>query len=648
MMRLATLVIVLLAFPSAVAAQKEAFFDALLPIYRSLAGTYGDEGTRLAGDLEAMAAALATWDASIRDAERELRAQLRGADRQTALQAHTVLASMYLDRGRYEDAVRELDEDLRIEPTRAAFHRLKGLALRALGKPRDAAAAFRSAWQNAPDDPQNAYHLLVAGLGQPTPREIERARDVLGAVERALVRGERERADALFLNLRPIDDEAAGGIAFAPAAYAPAFALLLNGQLEEGLAALRQAAAADPLVADAALRSEPAARGIAALKEGQVSQALAQLEAALTLAPRSVQARRLLGTAYWVSGDVTQSLDQLRNAVRLDPLDERSWLALARVLDDLGEWTEAADELRKAVGALPASGQLRWQLATISGKRQRTDEADLELMAVADRLVVIGGMGDWYGRIAGLAQAHLDYDRAIALLEQRVALTPNNASAHQALGRAYVDHGREDEGYAELVVALWLDPRSAETLTSIGLLHLGAHRYAAAVETLTRAAALAPASAAAVHALGEALTRAGRTSEGRIRLEEAERLRTGAVEQQRRLRTAGMLVLEAELHRSKGEFDRAIDAWQQVLALEGRSAAAHMRLAGVLMEAMRMDDAAAQLVLAIEADAGAEAHRRLALVYAAIGRPEESARERRLYTEKRIRELRERAESIAF
>jgi tetratricopeptide (TPR) repeat protein len=648
MMRLTTLVIVLLAFPSAVAAQKEAFFDTLLPISRSLAGTYGDEGTRLAGDLEAMAAALATWDASIRDAERELRAQLRGADRQTALQAHTVLASMYLDRGRFEDAVRELDEDLRLDPTRAAFHRLKALALRALGKPRDAAAAFRAAWQNAPDDPQNAYHLLVAGDGQPAPPEVERAREVLAAVERALVRGDRERADAPFLSLRPIDDEAAGGIAFAPAAYAPAFALLLNGQLEEGLAGLRQAAAGDPLVTDAALRSEPAARGIAALKEGQIGQALAQLEAALTLAPRSVQARRLLGTAYWVSGDVTQSLEQLRNAVRLDPLDERAWLALARVLDDLGEWTEAADELRKAVAALPGSGQLRWQLATISGKRQRTDDADVELMGVADRLVVIGGTGDWYGRIAGLAQAHLDYDRAVALLEQRVMLTPNNATAHQALGRAYVDQGREDEGYAELVVALWLDPRSAETLTSIGLLHLGAHRYAAAVETLTRAAALAPASAAAVHALGEALMRAGRTSEGRLRLEDAERLRTQAVEQQRRQRTAGMLVLEAELHRTNGEHDGAIEAWHQIMRLEGRSAAAHLRLADVLMAARRMDEAAAQLVMAIEAHGGAEAHRRLALVYAAMGRAGESARERRLYTEERLRDLRERARALAF
>ena len=165
--RVTTLVLLLLiAVPSAAApqtagAQKEAFFDALLPLYRALAGTYGDEGAQLASHVDTMAAALAGWDATIADAERELRAQLRGADPQTALQAHTVLASMYLDRGRFEDAVRELDNDLRIDPTRAVFHRLKGLALRALGRPREAADAFRAASRFDPADPQKVTRAAL-------------------------------------------------------------------------------------------------------------------------------------------------------------------------------------------------------------------------------------------------------------------------------------------------------------------------------------------------------------------------------------------------------------------------------------------------------------------------------------------------------
>ena len=92
-----------------------------------------------------------------------------------------------------------------------------------------------------------------------------------------------------------------------------------------------------------------------------------------------------------------------------------------------------------------------------------------------------------YGQLAGLAQGHLDYDRAVTLQELRVALTPNNAAAHKALGRAYVEQGREDTGYAELVTALLLDPLDAETLTALGQLHLAAGRTPQAVAALERA-----------------------------------------------------------------------------------------------------------------------------------------------------------------
>lgn len=638
-----------LALPGIASAQKDVFFDALLPFYRSLAGVYGDEGQRLAGYLETMASALARWDAEITATERDLRAQLAGAAPQAALRIHTVLASTYLDRGRFTDARVELDAALAIDPKRALLHRLRGLALGALGRPADAAdsaAAFRDAWRIDPADPQHAYFLIAHRSSRTTRAEITRAIETLRALEQGLLRGERGPAAAPFLSLAAVDDEAGGAVAFAPAAYAQAFAMVLSGDLHAGMAALRAAAAADPLAADASLRVEPAIRGIAALRQGLVGPALGQLESALTLAPKSAQVRRVLATAYWVSGDVSQAIDQLRAAVQLDPRDERSWLALGRMLDEIGQWTDAADALRQGVNALPDSGELRWQLSALSGKRQQTDEADLELMTVADRLVLLAGKGDFKGRTAALAQAHLDYDRAVALLEQRVELTPNHAGAHTALGRAYLDQGREDEGYAQLAIALWLDPAGADALGALGRLHLDAGRLQPAVAALTRAVSAAPGSAETMHALGEALTRAGRVDEGRTRLEEAARLRARAVELQRRQRTAGMLALEADVFRAAGDHDRAAGAWQEVLALEGRSAATHMRLAEVFVAATRLDQAAGQLVSAIGAGGGPETHRRLADVYLAMGRPDDAARERRLYTDQRLRELGERAGSV--
>src|SRR5262245_533049 len=151
------LVLALLAVPSTAVAQRDAFFSALVTFQRSLAGLYGDEGPQLAAQLESMSTALDRWDGEIREAEPQLRSRLPAADAQTTLQIHALLASLYLERGRYADAVREFDEDLSIDPRRAPFHRFRGLALQAMSRSAEAADAFRATWLLDPADPQNAY-----------------------------------------------------------------------------------------------------------------------------------------------------------------------------------------------------------------------------------------------------------------------------------------------------------------------------------------------------------------------------------------------------------------------------------------------------------------------------------------------------------
>jgi tetratricopeptide (TPR) repeat protein len=397
----------------------------------------------------------------------------------------------------------------------------------------EAAAAFRAAWLREPDDPQNAYRVVVYRSPETTAADVQRALGTLAGLERALIRRERARAYAVFMNVRAIDDDAAGAMGFVPARYAPAFSLLLNGDYAAAVVALRSAVAADPLNTDPAMRSERTTQGVAALKQGLVDIAITHLEAALE-AGESPQAHRLLGTAYWVSGDLGKSVLHLRAAVRLAPADERSWLALARALESSGNLPEAVDALQKAIGELPDAGALRWQLSVIAGKRQRTEAVDLELAAVAERLTLLAGKGELYDRAGRLAHGHLDYERALTLFEERVVLTPNNAAAHKTLGRAYIDAGREDEGYAELVIALLLDPLDTETLTALGQLHLMADRPAQAVDALERALAIQSDHSEALHALSDALLRTGRTAEGQKRREESDQLRTKDVDDQRR------------------------------------------------------------------------------------------------------------------
>jgi tetratricopeptide (TPR) repeat protein len=632
----------LLVLPPTASAQRDQFFDALLPFYRSLTGTFGDEGPRLTAQLETLSRALNRWDQALEATERTLRARLKDGDTRTALEVHTVLATLYAERSRYDEARREIDQAIRVDPSRAALHRFKALLHHAAKQPADAADAFRAAWLLEPEDPRNAYQLVVSRSDRTTASEMESALGTLARIERELTRGERAPAQTPFITLNSINDDVGGALAFAPAAYAPAFALLLEGEFEKGMTALRAAVAADPLVADPALRSEPMTRGVTALRQGQVEQALDDMIAAVAGAPGSSEARRILGTVYDVAGATDKTLQHLREAVRLNPRDERSWVTLARALDASGAWAEAMDVLRAALRSLPDSAALRWMLSSTAGRRQSTDEADLELIAMAERLVLLAGRGELYGRLAGFAQGHLDYERALTLLEQRVMLIPNSAVAHRALGLAYVDQGREDEGYAELVVALMLDNADVDTLTAIGRLHMNAGRYPAAVETLTRAVALRQDHLQAAHALADSLLRTGRIDEGQQSQKEVERLRERVGTRQRRERQAGMIGVQAELRMRERQFGSAIALWQQLIELEGGGATNYLRLAEALAGTGRLEEAAFQIKLAIATrNAGPEAHRRLAEAYASLGRNDESTSERRTYVELRLKQLRE-------
>ena len=231
--------------------------------------------------------------------------------------------------------------------------------------------------------------------------------------------------------------------------------------------------------------------------------------------------------------------------MRLNPRDERSRLALAQTLAAVGRSAEAEDVLRTAVAELPDASALRWRLSTRSQAEQ--DDDDRALIDMADRLVLLVGKGELYRALAGLAQLHLDDDKAIGLLQRAVGITPNNAAAHKALGRAYVENGRDAEGYAELVIALLLDPDDVETLTALGRWHLTADQPARAVEALERAVGIDPTNRLAVHALAGALIRVGRVSEGKQRLQESERLQAQAIEDDRRAKAAAVLRLNAEM-----------------------------------------------------------------------------------------------------
>src|SRR6185503_8019694 len=148
---------------------------------------------------------------------------------------------------------------------------------------------------------------------------------------------------------------------FAPVAYAPAFALIRQGKYDEALAKIRDAVAADPLIADRALQSDEAKRGIAALREKNMRLAIVALDAASGRSPQSAEVHRVLGMAFAAAKQFDKSLAQLEEASRLNPRDDRTRIAIADVLVASGKPDAARDSLRQAIRDFPESGEAYWQ-----------------------------------------------------------------------------------------------------------------------------------------------------------------------------------------------------------------------------------------------------------------------------------------------
>ena len=333
--RCASVLVLLLVLPAAASAQRDRFFGTLPALYRSLAGVYGDEGKEIAAHVETLSQALAAWDRDLAEAAAGLRARLKDGNPRTALEVRVTLSTLYAERSRFADALREIDEAIRINPRSPGLYRYKALLHDSRGQPVEAAAALRTAWQLDPKDPVNAYWLIVKRSRATTAAEIEQAAATLTIVERELVRRQRRITEPPFVVLSAINDDVGRATPFAPAAYARSFALLRGGEFAAGLAALKAAVAADPLLADPAMRLEPTTQGIAAQFVGLVPEAIAFLERAATQSPRSSEVQRLLGTAYAVNGDTAQGVEHLRAAVKLNPENERAWLTLARTLESV-------------------------------------------------------------------------------------------------------------------------------------------------------------------------------------------------------------------------------------------------------------------------------------------------------------------------
>jgi len=252
------------------------------------------------------------------------------------------------------------------------------------------------------------------------------------------------------------------------------------GRLKQAVSLYRRVVAAAP--------EHPHARhflGLALHQLGRTEEGLPHLEAAATAMPGDAMFHYNLAEAYRVLGRLSDAEAAYDRAARLAPGNPDVLLGLGSVTLMQGRPVEAARYLHMAAAGAPDDGEI----AECLGDALAEAGDDAQAVAAYERARSLGPASASLSVRLGQAYHRLDrIDRALPLLREAVAADGGDVAARMALGRVLmVAGGGEAEAAEQFEAALAVDPDLAEAHAALGDLELARGRFDAAAEHLVAA-----------------------------------------------------------------------------------------------------------------------------------------------------------------
>jgi tetratricopeptide (TPR) repeat protein len=244
-----------------------------------------------------------------------------------------------LARRAYDEAIRSLEQALRIDPRASVIHYPLAMAYRGAGQREKADAFLQRRGTTAPDlqDPliQQADVVLDSGVAhEALGMQALRRQDWAGAIQ-AFKRG---------LELAPGD---------ASLRYWMATAMIASGDAQGAEREFRAVTRANPGFANAHF-----SLGAVLDRQGRRTEALREYQAAVTAAPTMPEARLRLADTLRTQGQLANAVVQYEETVRLDPTRADGWIGGAQALIALGRKDAAREWLARARRIHPDRAEL--------------------------------------------------------------------------------------------------------------------------------------------------------------------------------------------------------------------------------------------------------------------------------------------------
>jgi len=290
--------------------------------------------------------------------------------------AYNGLGFFYFGQGRMDEAAREFQKALEIQPmyTEARYH--LGLALASQGRVEEAIGEFQKVLAIQP-----TYAEVHNGLGnafvnrgrigeaiqqyqeaiQNKP-EIVAARNNLGAALVSL--GRIDEAMMQYkeaLEIQPY---------FVDARINLGNLLMRRGQINAAIENYQKALAVAPMNAEA-----HCGMGVALVRRGQLDEGISHYREALKIKPDFVEAQINLGAALASRGEVDEAIEYYRKAIQGNPNSVIAYNNLGVALASQGLFAEAIQEYLKALELAPNVAQLHNNLGKALAMKGQGNEA---------------------------------------------------------------------------------------------------------------------------------------------------------------------------------------------------------------------------------------------------------------------------------
>src|SRR5437868_5971387 len=253
-------------------------------------------------------------------------------------------------------------------------------------------------------------------------------------------------------------------------------ALLGKGDIKQGTEILERA--------DKAFANNPLIKyqlALAYLQGRNTTQAMNELEQAITIAPKYVEAIVLLAQLRLRSGDPRSVIAPLESALQLRPDVTQIRMLLADAYQAVGRSEEAASLIREQIKKTPQDSQSYLVLGVILKQQKKNDESrkafEKAIELNPENVVAIDQLADLDLEARAFSAVH---QRANALLQK----DPKSAPAYFIHGRSYVIEKNFAAAETALKKAIELDPNLAAAYNLLVAIYVQTNKLPEALKEL--------------------------------------------------------------------------------------------------------------------------------------------------------------------